>query len=77
MQKKVGAVRHQDKMKIKRRRRRKLFRLFAALAVSALSLQEQAAVVYLLGTLATCGLLIVVAISKLKARDSEMQPAAI
>jgi hypothetical protein len=64
-------------MKIKRRRRKKLFRLFAALAVSALLLEEQAAVVYLLGTLATCGLLIVVAISKLKARDSEMQPAAI
>jgi hypothetical protein len=69
-------MRHQDKMKIKRRRRRKLFWLFAALAVSALLFEEQAAVLYVLATLATCGLLIVVAVSNLEAGDVEMQAAA-
>ena len=73
----VGSMRHQDKMKIKRRRRRKLFWLFAAAAVCALLFEEQAAVLYVLSTLATCGLLIVVAISNLEARDAEMWPATI
>ena len=64
-------------MKIKRRRRRKLFWLFAALAVSALFLEGQVAVLYLLSTLAICGLMIVQAFSKLEGRDAEMQTAAI
>ena len=64
-------------MKIQRRRRRKLFWLFAAAAVCALLFEEQAAVLYVASTLATCGLLIVVAISNLEARDAEMQVAAI
>jgi hypothetical protein len=64
-------------MKIKRRRRRKLFWLFAALAVSALLFEEQVAVLYVLSTLAICGLMIVVAFSNLEARDAEMQTAAI
>ena len=38
---------------------------------------EQAGVLYVLATLATCGLLIVVAISNLEAGDVEMQTAAI
>ena len=73
----VGSMRHQDRMKIQRRRRRKLFWLFAALAVCALLLGEQVAVLYVLSTLAMCGLLIVVAFSNLEARDSELQTAAI
>lgn len=64
-------------MKIQRRRVRKLFWLFAAAAVCALLFEEQAAVLYVVSTLATCGLLIVVAISNLEARDAEMQTAAI
>jgi Flp pilus assembly protein TadB len=75
--KEVGSMRHQDKMKIKRRRRRILFWLFAAAAVCALLLEEQVAVLYVLSTLAMCGLLIVVAFSNLEARDAEMQAAAI
>ena len=70
-------MRHQDRMKIKRRRRRKLFWLFAALAVSALFLEEQVAVLYVLSALAICGLMIVVGFSNLEARDEEMQTTAI
>ena len=39
--------------------------------------EEQTAVLYVLSTLAMCGLLIVVAFSNLEARDAEMQAAAI
>ena len=70
-------MRHQDKMKIQRRRRRKLFWLFAAFAVCALLFAEQVAVLYVLSTLAICGLLMVVAFSNLEARDAQMQTAAI
>jgi hypothetical protein len=63
-------------MKIKRRRRRTLFWLLAALAVSALLFQEQVAVIYVLSTLVICGLMMVVAFSNLEARDAEMQTAA-
>ena len=64
-------------MRIQRQRRRKFFWLFAAAAVCALLLQEQVAVLYVLSTLAICGLMIVVAFSNLEARDAEMQTAAI
>lgn len=70
-------MRYQDKMRIKRRRRRKLFWLFAALAVSALLLDEQVALLYVLSTLAICGLMIVVAFSNSEAGHGEMQTAAI
>ena len=73
----VGSMRYQNKIKIQRRRVRKLFWLFAAAAVCALLFEEQAAVLYVLATLATCGLLIVLAISKFEAKDAEMQAAAI
>lgn len=70
-------MRHQDKMKTQRGRRRKLFWLFATLAVCALLFEEQLAVLYVLSALAICGLMIVVAFSNLEARDAEMQTAAI
>jgi Ca2+/Na+ antiporter len=73
----VGSMRRQNKMKIQRRRRRKLFWLFAAAAVCALLFEEQVAVLYVLSTLAICGLMIVVAFSNLEARDAEMHAAAI
>ena len=64
-------------MKIQRRHRRKFFWLFAAAAVCALLFTEQVAVLYVLSTLAICGLMTVVAFSNLEARDAEMQAAAI
>jgi hypothetical protein len=39
--------------------------------------EEQAGVLYVLATLATCGLLIVGAISRLESRDAEMKAAVI
>lgn len=68
-------MRLRNKIKIQRRRVRKLFWLFAAAAVCALLFGEQAAVLYVLATLATCGLLIVVAISNWKARDAARETA--
>jgi len=70
-------MRHQNKITIQRRYRRKFFWLFAAAAVCALLFTEQVAVLYVLSTLAICGLMIVVAFSNLEARDAEMQAAAI
>jgi positive regulator of sigma E activity len=64
-------------MKLQRRHRRKLFWLFVAAAVGALLFHEQIAVLYVLSTLAICGLMIVVAFSNLEARDAVMQTAAI
>jgi hypothetical protein len=62
-------------MRLQRRRRRTLFWLFAAAAVSALLFLEQVAVLYVVSTLAVCGLMLVVAFSNLEARDAELQPA--
>jgi hypothetical protein len=70
-------MRHQNKVSIQRRRRRKFFWLFAAAAVCALLYEEQVAVLYVLSTLAICGLMMVVAFSNLEARDAEMQAAVI
>ena len=75
--KEVGSMRHQDKIKIQRQRRRKLFWLFAAAAVCALLLEEQVAVLYVASALAICGLMMVLAFSNLQARDAEMQTATI
>ena len=70
-------MRHEDKMRMKRRRRSTLFWLFAALAVSALLFAEQVAVLYVVSTVAICVLMLVVAFSNLEMRDAEMQTAAI
>ena len=70
-------MRRQNKIRMQRRRRRKFFWLFAAAAVSALVFGEQVALLYVLSTLAMCGLLIAVAFSNLEAKDAEMQAAAI
>lgn len=67
----------QNKVKLQRRRRRKFFWLFAVAAVCALLFGEQVALLYVLSTLAMCGLLMVVAVSNLEAKDAEMQAAAI
>ncbi len=70
-------MRRRNKLKLQRRRRREFFWLFAAAAVAALLFDEQVAVLYVLATLAMCGLMIVVAFSNLEARDAEMHAAAI
>ncbi len=62
---------------IQRRRVRKFFWLFAVAAVGALLFAEEVAVVYVVSTLAICGLMLVVAFSNLEARDAEMQAIAI
>ena len=67
-------MRRQNKMKI-RRYRRKFFWLFAAAAVAALLFDEQVAALHVLATLAMSGLLIAVAFSNLEGRDAEMQAA--
>jgi Flp pilus assembly protein TadB len=60
-----------------RRRHRKFAWLFGATAaVCALLYWEQTALLYVLSTLAMCGLLLVVAFSKLEARDEELQASA-
>jgi hypothetical protein len=73
----VGLMSHQNKLRLRRRRHRNFFWLLAALAVSALLFEEQVALLFVLSTLAICGLLIVVAFSNLEAGDAEMQAAAI
>lgn len=70
-------MRQQEKIKIQRRRRRKLFRLFAVAAVCALLFEEQAAVLYVVSTLAACGVLVALAFSNLGARDAKVQRVAI
>ena len=70
-------MRHQNKIRLQRRHRRKFFWLFAAAAVSTLLFAEQIALLYVLATFAMVGLLIVVAFSNLEARDAEMQAATI
>ena len=67
-------MRQQNKMKIQRQRRRKLFWLFAAAAVCALLLEEQAGLLYVLSTLAVCGLLMVVAFSNLEPEMRRCRP---
>ena len=60
-----------------RRRHRKLAWLLGATAtVCALLYWEQTALLYVLSTLAMCGLLLVVAFSNLEARDEELQASA-
>lgn len=55
------------------RRRRGLIRVSGAVAlVAALLYWEQAALLYVLSTLAMCGLLFVVAFSDLEGRDKEL-----
>ena len=66
-----------NKIKIQRRNVRKLFWLFAAAGVAALLFADQAAVLYVLSTLAICGLMLVVAFSNLEARDAEMHAATL
>ena len=65
-------------MRVARRRYRKFAWIFGASAtVIALLYWEQAAVLFVLATLAVCALLLVVAFSNLEARDNELHQAAL
>lgn len=60
------------------KRRRKFVWIFGASAiVIALLYWEQAAVIYVLSTLAMCALLVIVAVSNLEVRDKELHKAAL
>jgi len=69
-----GLVRRNSKSRISLKRRyRKFAWIFGSTAiVIALLYWEQAAVLYVLSTLAMCALLLVVAFSNLEARDKEL-----
>ena len=64
--------------KLRKRRYRKFAWIFGSSAVViALLYWEQAAVLYVLSTLAMCALLLVVMFSNLEARDKELHQAAL
>jgi len=64
--------------KLRKRRYRKFAWIFGSSAVViALLYSEQAAVLFVLSTLAMCALLLVVAFSNLEARDKELHRAAL
>lgn len=74
-----GLVRRNSKSRISfKRRYRKFVWIFGSTAiVIALLYWEQAAVLYVLSTLAMCALLLVVAFSNLEARDKELHQTAL
>jgi len=75
----VGIMRRNNKRRIRSARRyRKLLWIFGGtFTVWALLYWEQAGLLFVLSTLATCGLLLVVAFSNLEARDKEMHTRAL
>ena len=64
-------------MRVARRYRKFAWILGTSAIVIALLYWEQAAVLYVLSTLAMCALLLVVAFSNLEARDKELHQAAL
>jgi YwiC-like protein len=71
-------VRRNSKLRIRKRRYRKFTWIFGASAiVIALLYWEQAAVLYVLSTLAICALLVVVMFANLEGRDKELHEAAL
>ena len=71
-------VRRNSRSKIGLKRYRKFVWIFGTSAiVTALLYWEQAAVLYVLSTLAICALLVVVMFSNLEARDKEVHQAAL
>ena len=71
-------MRRNSKSRIRKRRYRKFAWIFGTSAiVVALLYWEQAAVLYVLSTLAICALLVVVMFANLEARDKELHQAAL
>jgi hypothetical protein len=71
-------VRRNSKSRVGNRRNRKFAWIFGTSAiVIALLYWEQAAVLYVLSTLAICALLVVVMFANLEGRDKELHEAAL
>ena len=71
-------MRRNSKSRIRKRRYRKFAWIFGTSAVvMALLYWEQAAVLYVLSTLAICALLVVVMFANLEARNKELHQAAL
>lgn len=71
-------MRRNSKSRVGNRRNRKFAWIFGASAiVIALLYWEQAAVLYVLSTLAICALLVVVMFANLEGRDKELHEAAL
>lgn len=71
-------MRRNSKSRMRKRRYRKFAWIFGTSAiVIALLYWEQAAVLYVLSTLAVCALLLVVMFSNLEARDKELHQTAL
>jgi hypothetical protein len=75
----VGIIRRNNKRRIRSaRRHRKLLWIFGGtFTIGALLYWEQAGLLFVLSTLAICGLLLVVAFSDLEARDKEFHNGAL
>jgi hypothetical protein len=75
----VGRMRRNNKRRIRSARRyRKLVWIFGGIfTICALLYWEQAGLLFVLSTLAMCGLLLVVAFSNLEARDKEIHDPAL
>lgn len=75
----VGIMRRNNKRRIRSaRRHRKLLWIFGGtFTIGALLYWEQAGLLFVLSTLAICGLLLVVAFSNLEARDKEIHNRAL
>ena len=67
----------QNKLKLQRKPLRRLLWLFAAAAIYALLFEKQEAVLLVLWTLTTFGLLMVVAFSSLEGKGAQMRVAAV
>lgn len=70
-------MRRKSRISFKRRYRKFAWIVGSSAIVIALLYWEQAAVLYVLATLALCAVLLVVAFSNLEARDKELHRAAL
>jgi len=64
--------RNKRRMDSRRRHRKLLWIFFGASIVSALLYWEQAALLYVISTLAICGLMLIVAFANLEKKDKEL-----
>jgi peptidoglycan/LPS O-acetylase OafA/YrhL len=76
---KAGIMRRNNKRRIRSaRRHRKLLWIFGGIfSIGALLYWEQSGLLFVLSTLAICGLLLVVAFSNLEAKDKEIHNRAL
>ena len=72
----IWSMSRQSKLKLQRKLVRRFFRLFTLAAVAALLFEKQIAVLGAIWTITITGLLIVVVLSTLEAKDAGMQQRA-